>query len=98
MHDNIYEDKIQGIVENVVFYNTTKKYCLFQVFKIPLIFKNLFYYETIINTLPITEEGFLISSCYSLELCIQMFMAIIKKSTNNNCWREHGEKGTLLHC
>ena len=24
-------------------------------------------------------------------------MAIIKKSTNNKCWREHGEKGTLLH-
>ena len=25
-------------------------------------------------------------------------MAIIKKSTNNKCWREHGEKRTLLHC
>ena len=24
--------------------------------------------------------------------------AIIKKFTNNNCWREYGEKGTLLHC
>ena len=23
--------------------------------------------------------------------------AIIKKSTNNKCWRECGEKGTLLH-
>ena len=22
----------------------------------------------------------------------------IKKSTNNKCWRECGEKGTLLHC
>ena len=25
-------------------------------------------------------------------------MAIIKKSTNNKCWREYGEKETLLHC
>ena len=25
-------------------------------------------------------------------------MAIINKATNNNCWRDCGEKGTLLHC
>ena len=25
-------------------------------------------------------------------------MAAIKKSTNNKCWRECGEKGTFLHC
>lgn len=31
MHDNIYEDKIQGIVENVVFYNTTNYFTVIEV-------------------------------------------------------------------
>ena len=32
---------------------------------------------------------------YRLTLVI---MAIVKKSTNNKCWRGCGVKGTLLHC
>ena len=29
---------------------------------------------------------------------IPVRMAVIKMSTNDKCWREVGEKGTLLHC
>ena len=29
---------------------------------------------------------------------IRVRMATTKKSTNNNCWGGHGEKGPLLHC
>ena len=29
---------------------------------------------------------------------IMVKMAIVKKSTNNKCWRGCGEKGTLLYC
>ena len=29
---------------------------------------------------------------------IPVRMGIIRKSTNNKCWRRCGEKGTLLHC
>jgi len=32
--------------------------------------------------------------CHLMPVC----MTIIKKSTNNKCWRGCGEKGTHLHC
>ena len=30
--------------------------------------------------------------------CTQVRTTIIRKSTNNKCWRGCGEQGTLLHC
>ena len=33
-----------------------------------------------------------------MQIKTAMRKAISKKSTNSKCWREHGKKGTLLHC
>ena len=33
-----------------------------------------------------------------MQIKTQVRMSVLKKSTNNKCWRGSGEKGTLCHC
>ena len=47
-----------------------------------------------------TKSTLLIIREIQIKAAIQhhLRMAINKKSTSNKCWRECGEKGSLLHC